>query len=204
MSVKVKICATRSLKAAKVASDAGADFLGFNFTPSSTRRIEVTLAREIINAVSGKVTTVGVFQDQPIAEIVSIAKLLNLDYVQLHGQETPEFCKQLHRKIIKAFPFPSDFDIDKTITTMKQYHVDYYMIDRLQQGRGAMLNLQTAAFLAKEFPLVFAGGLNPYNVAKVIKTVEPEIVDVASGVETDGRQDLEKIKRFIKNAKEAL
>ena len=86
---------------------------------------------------------------------------------------------------------------------MKQYKVDYYLLDRIKQGEGPMLNLEKASFLSKLFPLILAGGLNPENIASVITRVKPHAVDVASGVETDGEQDLEKIRMFIKNAKGA-
>ena len=87
---------------------------------------------------------------------------------------------------------------------MKKYKVDYYLVDRIKQSEGPMLNLDKVAKLAKEFPLIFAGGLNPENVGNVVEKVKPQMVDVASGVETDGQQDFKKIKTFIKNAKEAI
>lgn len=205
MNVKVKICATRSLEAAQVALDAGADFLGFIFTPHiKTHTTNLDVAKEIAKKMKDKINLVGVFQNMPLHEVKKIIKDCSLDYAQFHGDEAPEYIDQIKVKVIKAFRFPGDFDVEKARSEMNRFKVDYYLVDRVKQSEGSMLNLEKVAILAKEFPLVFAGGLNSDNVAGVIKKVKPQMVDVSSGVETDEKQDLEKIKTFIKNAKGAL
>lgn len=202
--VKVKICATRSLEAAEQAYKNGADFLGLVFTPSTRNHtVDLKVAREIGEKMKGKIQLVGVFQNMPLEIVQKIIKECNLDYAQFHGDETPEYLSKIKIKTMKAFRFAGDFDVTDARSQMQQFNVGMYLVDRIKQSEGPMLNLGKVAILAKEFPLAFAGGLNPENVSEVIKKVKPQMVDVASGVETDGQQDLKKIQLFIQNAKEA-
>lgn len=202
MKVKVKICATRSLETARIASDANADFLGMVFTPHvKTHTIDQEVGRQIGKEMKGKICLVGVFQNMPLDLVQKIITTCHLDYAQFHGDEDPSYLSQITIKTMKAFRFSGEFDIKAARLQMLQFHVDYYLVDRMRQSEGPMLNLTSVSILAKEFPLAFAGGLNSENVAEVIRVVQPKIVDVASGVETNGQQDLEKIKQFIKNSK---
>lgn len=190
------------MESAEAAVNSGAEFLGFIFVPSSRRYIKPEDAKPIIELVRKSIKIVGVFKNQTLEEVNKISSLLGLDYVQLHGQESAEYCSQINTKVIKAFALDSNFDVAETKDKMSKYSVDYFLLDRKKQGEGEMLDLQTVKALASEFPVILAGGLNPDNVVEIIRIVKPQIVDVASGVETDGIQDLEKIKSFIKNAKE--
>lgn len=206
--IKVKICATRSLEAAQIAAKEGAEFLGMVFTPRvKTHTVDMEVAKEIAKSMRGKIILVGVFQNMPISKVKRIIKDCKLDYCQFHGDETPEYIDQIKKsfglkiKIIKAFRFSGEFNIEEARKKMQQFKVDFYLVDRIKQSEGPMLNLKTVSTLAKEFPLIFAGGLNPNNVADVVSKVNPKLVDVASGVETKDQQDLEKIKLFIRNAK---
>ena len=105
---KVKICGIRSVESALAAVDAGADFLGFNFVPTSKRYIDPSVAKTIVDAVKDKVQVVGVFQDVDAKTITKICSLLSLDFVQLHGKETPAFCREIKIPVIKAFALTSD------------------------------------------------------------------------------------------------
>lgn len=192
MSVKVKICGIRTINAAKATIDAGADFLGFNFVPTSSRFIDPAKALKIIKVIRGKIKIVGVFQNERLEKVIQLAKDLQLDFVQLHGQENNDYINKIGLPAIKAVRIDDKVNL-KT---------PYILIDRNEQGKGQMINLEKAAKLAVKFPIFLAGGLTPDNVATVIKQVKPFAVDVAGGIETDGRQDLQKIKEFIKKAKE--
>lgn len=201
MSIKVKICATRSIEAAQVAVAEGAEFLGLVITPKvKTHTVNIELAKSICKKVKGKINLVGVFQNMLLDEVKKIIADCNLDYAQFHGDESPQYLSKIAIKKIKAFRFPGEFDIDEAQKKMRQFKVDYYLLDRIKQSQGPMLNLHTVSRLTDQFPIIFAGGLNADNVAEIIKKVKPQIVDVASGVETNGKQDLEKIRAFIKNA----
>ncbi len=192
MSVKVKICGIRNIQAARVAIQAGADFLGFNFVQSSKRYINPVAALEIINLIRGEVKIVGVFQDAEISEVNRIASELKLDFVQLHGQENTEYIEKVKVSVIKAIK--ENYQPDKI-------NAKYFLLDRHKRGQGEMVDLEKANVLAADLPLFYAGGLTPDNVATIIKKVNPFAVDVASGIETDHYQDTKKIKLFIRNAK---
>lgn len=201
-AVKIKICATRSLEAAQVAFENGAHFLGFVFTPLiKTHTIDVEKAKAICKVMKGKIALVGVFQNMPLEQVQDVIEQCDLDYAQLHGDETPEYLDQIKVKKIKAFRLKPEFDVEAARAEMKKFAVDYYLVDRRKQSEGQMLHTELVSQLAKEFPLICAGGLNPDNVGEVIKKVRPQVVDVASGVETDGRQDLQKIREFVRKAK---
>lgn len=194
MSVKVKVCGIRTIEAAQIAIDAGADFLGFNFVTSSKRYINPADALKIINLIKGQVKIVGVFQDANINYVNKIATKLGLNFIQLHGSEDNKYISQLDLPVIK-----STIINDQS----QKIHAKYFLLDRPNR-KSAMVNLETAAQLAAKFPIFFAGGLTSGNVADAIDKVHPFAVDVAGGVETEGSQDLTKIKLFIKNAKEAI
>ena len=203
MKVKVKICATRSLRVAHLASDVGAEFLGMVFTPNTkTHTVDMEVAKSIGKKMKGKINLVGVFQNMPLEQVKKIIQECDLDYAQFHGDESLAYIKEIKIKVIKAFRFPGEFDFSEARKQMQQFAVDFYLVDRIKQSEGHILNLETVGRLAKEFPLIFAGGLTPENVAEIIKKVNPRVVDVASGVETNGVQDMEKIKEFIQKAKQ--
>lgn len=203
MSVQVKICGIRSLDTAKAAADAGASFLGFNFVPSSKRYIDPSKAKHIADYISCDICNVGVFQDEDLEKVNQIAKDLELDYVQLHGSESPAYCSRVEVDLIKVFTLTADFDPDSVIDEMKKYssYTNYFMIDKKKNNGRKSLDFKKSRKIAYTFPLILAGGLTPENIAAAIIGVNPLGVDVASGVETDGVQDIEKIKLFIKNAK---
>ncbi len=195
MNIKVKICGIRSIEAAKTAVEAGADFLGFNFVPSSKRYIDPILALEIINSIRSQIKTVGIFQNVKITEVNKIASDLKLDYVQLHGNENNEYIDKVGIPVIKSI---SENDQPDKIKA------DYLLLDRVKRGEGELVDFDKAAKLALDYSIFYAGGLNPGNVTEVIKRIKPFAVDVAGEIEANGIQDIDKIKLFIKNAKEAM
>ncbi len=190
--VKVKICGIRSLEAAKVAVEAGADFLGFNFVPTSRRFIKPDDALKIIKSIIGQVKIVGVFQNADIEYLNDLARKLELDFVQLHGSENNDYINNVDIPIIKSVSL---------VDTLQKIPAKYFLLDRIKRGTGKMVDFEKAAKLASDFPLFYAGGLNPDNVLEVVRKVKPFAVDVAGGVETEGMQNLEKIRLFVKNAK---
>ena len=200
----VKICGIKTLSVAQTATNAGADFLGLNFIPTSKRCITEEVAREIIvglRPVAHSVRFTGVFQNQPLEFVNKTAESLGLDFVQLHGEESSEYCAQIKRPIIKAFSLDSDFDVEATTTELRKYKVAFYMLDRAGR-KGELLNFQKISELAKEFPIILAGGLTPKNVKAVIAASGSiKGVDVAGGVETNGEKDSQKIQAFIPAAR---
>ena len=199
----VKICGIKTMEAALVAKGCGADLIGFVFADSS-RQVAVADAAMIAKAVGG-VAKVGVFVNRPQAEVNEIAGRCGLDYVQLHGDESPEYCAGINRPVIKALRVGEQL---KT-AAVEKYDVDYFLLDTLVPGKyggtGAVFDWRQArgAVTGLKKPFLVAGGLNVLNVSEVIGTLAPSGVDVSGGVETGGVKDAEKIRLFIKTAKAA-
>jgi phosphoribosylanthranilate isomerase len=197
--VRVKICGVRSFEEARVAIDAGADALGFNFWPESPRYIAPESARELIQAMMPFVACVGVFVNESADRIRELVAHLGLSAVQLHGDELPEFCASLDSlKIIKAFKVGSEFDLKD----IKAYRVNAILLDTAVKGSvggtGKRFDWQVAIEAKRYGPMILAGGLNEENVAEAIERVQPMAIDVCSGVEAEpGRKDLDKLRSFM-------
>ncbi len=191
------------MEAGQAAKDYGADLMGFVFAPSR-RRIEVAAAEKLASQITG-IGRVGVFVDAPLTEVQEIAKRCKLDYVQLHGNESPEYCRLVNYPIIKAVRVGADFDP----SILEDYQVDWMLFDSFvpgqQGGTGLTFDWQKARVQRQQvkIPLFVAGGLTPENVGEAIEILSPEGIDVSGGVETDGRKDLEKIRQFLLAARRA-
>lgn len=196
----VKICGITTVEAAKVAVNAGADFIGFVFAPSK-RQITPEKAADIASYIPNTVRKVGVFVNETVDNIKAIAKQVRLDVIQLHGDESPEVSKQLLYEVIKAFPIDQ---VEKE--AIDAFPANFFLIDSpidtYRGGTGKTFDWKLIDNLpVKPEKMILAGGLTPDNVATAIKQVNPIGVDVSSGVETNGIKDHEKIKQFIANAK---
>lgn len=196
----VKICGIQTIETAKVAVDAGADLLGFVFA-NSNRRVTPKQAEAIAKRIPPHIKKVGVFVDETIENMTSIARQVGLDIIQLHGRESPSIASALPYPIIKAFPIN---ELEHSM--IHRFPYDYILIDspskKYRGGSGKTFNWE----LVQQLPvdsnkLILAGGLTPENVHEAIEQVDPVGVDVSSGVETDGKKDSNKIKTFIKNVK---
>ena len=202
MSVKVKICGIRDVASARVAVAAGTDFLGFNFVSTSQRRVEVAVARMILRQVGRDVAMVGVFRDAPVSYVNQVARELELNFIQLHGDENPAYVKQMVAPVIKVVRVGNE-SADELAADMRGYDAAHFLLDRPVQGQGDMINLNVVGALADEFDVFVAGGLNPDNLAGVVRTVRLFGVDVAGGIETEGQSDMDKIRQFVACAKRA-
>jgi phosphoribosylanthranilate isomerase len=204
MSTLVKICGIRNPEAALAAADAGADMIGLNFIADSRRRVSKEVAGDIARAVAGRVAVVGVFRNDAMAAVKEHVLEIPLGYVQLHGEESPEYCQELETTagipVIKAFPLDGVFDVGAAIRHLRRYNVKYHLVDRLSQGTGAPLDPASLAQLATRIPIIVAGGLTPQSVGGIVRAVHPAGVDVAGGIETDGVEDPEKIALFVRQA----
>lgn len=197
--VRVKICGIVDIDTALGAVEAGADALGFVFAPGR-RTISPERAREIIERLPPLVSRVGVFVNSPAGEVEAVASYAGLDTVQLHGDETPEYCKGLGFKVIKSFAVGCAADLEMA----GAYRVDGYLLDTSVPGQrggtGRTFDWRLAAGF-KEGPLILAGGLSPDNIKEAVELVKPFAVDVSSGVESGGRKDIFKIREFIRRVK---
>jgi phosphoribosylanthranilate isomerase len=203
--VHVKICGITSLEDAQAAADAGADALGFVFYPPSPRCVTPEQAGRIIQTLPPFVTTVGLFVDVALDTVNDLAARCGLDRIQLHGRETPEFCRQVTRPVIKAIRIKSA----ESLTQVPDYNVSAYLLDAyvegsLPGGTGASFSWELAAQAKPYGPVILAGGLTPENIEVAIAQSHPYGVDVSTGVErAPGIKDHQKVRQFIARAKAA-
>jgi phosphoribosylanthranilate isomerase len=204
---KVKICGLTNLEDAQLSAKFGADALGFNFYPKSPRYILPETAREIIEQLPAEILKVGVFVNESLEKIAEIAQTAKLDALQLHGEETPEFAKELKLKtnleIIKAFRVSPDFKPEDVL----QYEVDAILLDAYNPkehgGTGETFDWEIAKKVQGIFPRMYlAGGLKHENIENAIWSAKPLAVDVCSGVESEkGKKDKIKLINFVTKTK---
>lgn len=201
--MKVKICGITDMETAKRAYEYGADALGFVFAESK-RKITPGLAKEIIQELPANVLKIGVFVNESVEVIQKIADECGLTHVQLHGDEDNHQIRRLNISSIKALGVTSETDMKNA----QAYKTDYILFDspkeKFHGGNGKTFSWELLAHMPKELreKTILAGGLNALNIEEAIRTVRPYMVDVSSGVETEGKKDVEKIKQFIIKAKE--
>lgn len=202
--MKVKICGISNLKHAQVAAAAGADFIGFVFAESK-RQVSPEKAKEIISSFKheadfGKSKFVGVFVNSDPDSINRVAEKSGLDFVQLSGDESPEFCSKIALPVIKAVR-PRTADEAWKVLEFEPV-CETILFDTFHQGSfggsGITGDWTIAAEAAKMVRLILAGGLTPENVVDAADAVSPWGVDVSSGVETNGVKDEKKIIDFIR------
>jgi len=203
----VKICGITNLEDALVSVAAGADALGFNFYRRSPRYIEPLAAREIIDSLPASVLTVGVFVNEPSPEAVErIASDAGLAAVQLHGDESPDYCLALRgRYVIKVLAAGDDFEPQRAL----DYDVQAIMLDtfdpQVRGGTGRVFDWAIARKTRELVPRLFlAGGLAAENVRNAIAAVDPYGVDACSRLEiSPGKKVPERVEAFVKAARAA-
>ena len=220
----VKICGVSEPQHARAAASYGADFIGVVFAPSR-RQVTMGQARRIAEALggrsgppsgpavdavearlrAGRPLLVGVFADQDADTINAIAKECGLDLIQLSGSEPWEMCGLLSRPVLKCLKVRQGQPAAEVLARVRSgalLLLDPY-VEGSYGGAGVTLDWNVAAEVAREQPVMLAGGLRPDNVALAVRTVRPWAVDVSSGVETEGVKDVAKVRAFIRAAKEA-
>jgi phosphoribosylanthranilate isomerase len=196
----VKICGITDPDDAKNAALLGADAIGLNFYERSPRFIDGTVASRIMEALPAFIPVIGVFVNHPNPQgLEDLALSLGLHAVQLHGNETPDYCSMIQKvKVIKAFRVDANFRVE----SLKNYSNTMFLLD---SGSGAQFGGTgkvfdwSQAYGANAFGwTVLAGGLTAENVGDAISRLHPFAVDVSSGVESAPRhKDYEKMRRFI-------
>lgn len=205
---RIKICGIRDETQALAAVEAGADFIGLVFAPSR-RQISPARAREIAYAVkrtSGGTKMVGVFANTPSSQVNELADFCALDWVQLSGDESWEYCREVTRPVIKVIRIdqqsPEELNAEISAGSRSLPRQEFMtLLDSRVEGRyggtGESFNWNLAQQITERFRVIIAGGLDPKNVARLIERVAPWGVDVSSGVETKGVKDTSKIRAFI-------
>jgi phosphoribosylanthranilate isomerase len=214
---RIKICGITNVADAQLAADAGADAIGLNFYAPSPRHIADSVAAEIIASLPKWVARVGVFVNFSADEVGRVADQLQLDWIQLHGDEPPDFISRLApRRVIRALSCGAGEIAHvhqylaqcRTIGAMPAAVLVDASVRSAYGGTGKTADWTALAPPRDELlglPLILAGGLTPDNVAAAVGTVRPAAVDTASGVESSpGKKDPELVRRFVSLAGRAL
>ena len=191
---ELKICGLKRLEDIIAVNRHGADYAGFVFFEKSKRYVDPYKANELISLLRADIKPVGVFMDEPLDNVVRIARISGVELVQLHGHESEEYVeyvkRTLDRPVIKAYKASEEGALEKALNS----NADYVMIDS-GAGSGKKFDWSILKDFKRDYFL--AGGLDPESVGEAIRMLEPFAVDVSSGVETDGIKDEKKIAEFI-------
>jgi phosphoribosylanthranilate isomerase len=207
MSLRVKICGNTNLADAECAARAGADALGFIFYPRSPRFMQAGSVRAIIDQLPRDIRKVGIFVNEPVERVREVANTAGLTSVQLAGAESPEECSELVHdfEVLKVFHIAPGFDA----SALRAYTVSAFLFDTpspIHGGSGKTFDWSLLRGVREQLqgrtPFYLAGGLSPDNVTDAIEQVEPDGVDVCSGVErAPGQKDHQKVTAFISAAR---
>lgn len=197
--MKVKVCGITCYEDASMALDQGVDALGFNFFPRSPRYVDPAEARRILRRLPPFLAAVGLFVNASAKEAAKIAGTAGVQILQLHGNESPEYCRQLTGwPLIKALRIGSE-PVEENLS---EFPVRAFLLDAkddaLFGGTGKSFDWSRATEIRSLRPIILAGGLKPENVGEAIRIVKPYAVDVCSGVErAPGKKDAGKLNEFM-------
>ena len=205
MTVWIKICGITNEEDGLAAGHFGADALGFIFAPSP-RRISPEKAQEVIKALPPLVQTVGVFVNEDLATVSSLAKMCGLDVLQFHGNEPADYCDSFDHPVIKAVRLKNRQNLESLTKYDGVVHallLDTYVPDKLG-GTGVTFNWEWAAEARNYGRIILAGGLNPANVTAAISIAKPYGVDASSSLEhCPGIKDHAKMAQFIERVRQS-
>ena len=210
----VKICGLIDIATALATCQAGANYIGLVFAPSK-RRVSPETAQQITEAVhrlESPPGVVGVFANTAADEVNRIARMCQLDRVQLSGDEDWQYCQQIERPVIKVFHISGRKTATEVVNEIKAGYrhlkqgflclLDTQTSDKYG-GAGQTFDWQLAREVAARLPVMIAGGLTPDNVSQLVRKTRPLGVDVSSGVETNNCKDIAKITAFVAAARQA-
>ncbi len=196
--IPVKICGITNIEDARSAVNSGANALGFIFYDKSPRYILPETASQIAADLKGQVPFTGVFVDETLDYVHAAKEEMGLNFIQLHGNESPEYCRAVQLPVIKVFRVAPDFDAG----IMKYYDVHAFLFDTYEKGKhggtGDIFNWNLIGDLQTDTPIILSGGLSVENILDAINAVCPLAVDVNSGVESKpGVKDEKKMKALF-------
>ena len=200
MKARVKICGVTNVADALACVDLGVDAIGLNFVAKSPRRIDEEMGKQISAAVGSRALVVGVVANMSVQDMRSLALVVGLGCLQLHGDEPPSFLLPLLPHAYKALRIADASDVVRA----DLYGGEYLLVDAKSPaalgGTGESFDWALVTELARTRKLALAGGLGPANVADAIRAVSPYCVDAASGVETPGnprKKDTARLEAFV-------
>ena len=197
--MKIKICGIRRPEDIEIVNEFLPDYIGFILVPASKRYVSPEKIVELKKNLDPRIKTVGVVVNESVEKLGEIRKICGLDVIQLHGEESPKFCKELGGRIWKAIRV-KDEDCVEILEKYAEYTelllLDTY-VEGTHGGTGQAFDWDLIDFLSADYNIGLAGGITRENAALAKKKVNPLLIDVASGSETDGVKDREKIKDII-------
>ncbi|MCK5728952.1 MAG: phosphoribosylanthranilate isomerase [Methylococcales bacterium] len=205
MRTRVKMCGFSTVETAVYAAQLGVDAIGLVFYPPSSRHVSLETAVEIVSALPAFTSVVALFVDASEANINQVLNKVAIDYIQFHGNETPEACRRYQKPYIKAISISKDTQIASVVRHYKDacaLLVDTYHPQE-KGGTGACFDWNLMPKQC-ELPLILAGGLTPENAQQAITQVRPYALDVSSGIEIKkGIKSKAKIAAFIKEVNQS-
>ena len=206
--MKVKVCGMKYSDNISQISELGLDYMGFIFYKKSSRYVNDILIEDELKKLPRSIKKVGVFVNETISEIETVSKKYKLDYIQLHGDESPLFCKELKEKnlkIIKAFQIDGTFDF----SMLNEYigNVDYFLFDTKSKGYGGSGEKYNWGLLSNydnKTPFFLSGGINEKDISEIkkLKTLNIEAIDINSCFEiSPALKNIPKVSKFIKRVK---
>lgn len=201
----IKICGLSTPETVLAAVEAGANAIGFVFAPGSPRTVSPELVQTLIATVPEGIETVGVFRNQPIDEVLDLARRAGVGTIQLHGTEPYtdlEAVLNAGFSTLRAFSIDDYQDLETT--ERARWETGRILLDAVEPGAGVTFDTSKLLATPPSGMWILAGGLNPVNVAQLMTALKPAGVDVSSGVESSrGVKDVELITEFIAAARSA-
>ncbi len=212
---KIKLCGFRTIEDVEKIEGLAIDATGFILVPGRKRSVSREQFAELVDRVPPGVLTVGVLMNPSLAEIAEWLSLAPLKAIQLHGEEPPEFCRLVKGRfavqVIKTFHVNEE---TQSPCFLREYFpwIDAALLDssagQTRGGTGTRFDWEQIPFFQQEcrqhqVPLWVAGGLDEKNVEDLIRIHAPDGVDVSSGIESGGRKDRDKMKRFVERVVES-
>lgn len=203
---RIKICGMTDQEEVAAVVAAGVDAVGFIFAEESPRYLKPEKAREIILQLPPFVDAVGVFVNEEASVVQDIVQYCGLTLVQLHGAETPAYCREMHGRVLKAFrvgPHTLAEELASYEGVVNGFLLDTFH-EKLAGGTGQTFDWQLVARLDLPGPVILAGGLTPANVGQAVRSLRPFAVDCNSGVEiSPGRKNLDKVRQVVEAVRQA-
>ncbi len=196
--IKIKICGLKSVDDVLMINKFDVDYVGFVFAKSK-RKITVEEAVKMKQLLRNDIKSVGVFADMDIKNIINISDKTGIDIIQLHSDETDEMCKIIKKPVWKSIPIR---DKESVYLIDKYKNADGFVLDtfnkNLRGGSGTAFNWEFVKGLSQKFFVVLAGGINENNITEAYNVVKPNVIDLSSSVEIDGKKDYKKVKSLMR------
>lgn len=190
---EIKICGMKTLEDIENINHYPVNYVGFIFAENSKRKVSVEQAAEMRRRLRSDIKAVGIFTYKNIYEINKIADKVGIDILQLHSDETDDDCQKALKKVWKMISVKDEKFFEKMI---KYPNAEGFLLDTQSYslgGSGKTFNWEFAKGVSQRYFTILAGGINPQNALEAINKVKPHVLDVNSGVETDGKKDIRKI-----------